>query len=75
MGYLGGALSLPSALPYAAFPAPRETLGVALVGLGNYATGQLGPALRHTQCCALRGIVTGTPAKDGQVAGRVRGSS
>ncbi len=42
---------------------PEGKLGVALVGLGNYATRQLGPALRETQYCALRGIVTGTPAK------------
>ncbi len=40
-----------------------KKLGVALVGLGNYATRQLGPALRHTQFCELKGIVTGTPEK------------
>ncbi len=38
-------------------------LGVALLGLGGYSTEQLAPALRHTRHCALRGIVTGTPAK------------
>lgn len=43
---------------------PRdEKLGVALVGLGNYATGQLAPALQETTKCALTGIVTGTPSK------------
>lgn len=36
---------------------------MALVGLGNYATGQLAPALQQTQRCRLAGIVTGTPAK------------
>ncbi len=41
----------------------REQLGVALVGLGNYATGQLAPALEQTTLCRLAGIVTGTPAK------------
>ena len=41
----------------------QEKLGVALVGLGNYATRQLGPALKHTQFCSLKGIVTGTPSK------------
>lgn len=38
-------------------------LGVALVGLGNYATGQLAPALQQTEHCYLAGIVTGTPSK------------
>ena len=36
---------------------------VALVGLGNYSRGQLGPALKLTQHCRLRGVVTGDPAK------------
>lgn len=40
-----------------------KKLGVALVGLGNYSTRQLGPALQNTQHCALKGIVTGTPEK------------
>lgn len=38
-------------------------LGVALVGLGGYAGGQLAPALLQTQHCYLAGIVTGTPSK------------
>jgi predicted dehydrogenase len=38
-------------------------LGVALVGLGSYATGQLAPALQETENCYLAGIVTGTPSK------------
>jgi len=38
-------------------------LGVTLVGLGNYATNQLAPALQETSLCYLCGIVTGTPAK------------
>ena len=42
----------------------NEKLGIALVGLGNYSTGQLGPALRETKLCKLSGIVTGTPAKE-----------
>lgn len=41
-------------------------LGVALVGLGGYSTGQLGPALRETHLCELRGVVTGDPAGKGQ---------
>ncbi|WP_114792663.1 Gfo/Idh/MocA family oxidoreductase [Niabella yanshanensis] len=38
-------------------------LGIALVGLGGYATGQLAPALLHTNDCYLAAIVTGTPSK------------
>lgn len=38
-------------------------LGIALVGLGHYATKQLAPALEDTEHCYLAGIVTGTPAK------------
>jgi predicted dehydrogenase len=39
-------------------------LGVALVGLGGYATYELAPALLKTQHCHLAGIVTGTPSKE-----------
>lgn len=42
----------------------NEKLGVALVGLGNYSTGQLAPALQETKLCRLSGIVTGTPEKE-----------
>lgn len=38
-------------------------MGVALLGLGSYATGQLAPALQETKHCYLAGIVTGTPSK------------
>lgn len=38
-------------------------LGIALVGLGGYATGQLAPGLQQTEHCYLAGIVTGTPDK------------
>lgn len=38
-------------------------LGVALVGLGQYASEELAPALQETQQCELRGIVTGSPEK------------
>jgi predicted dehydrogenase len=41
----------------------QKKLGIALVGLGNYAGGQLAPALQETQHCYLAGIVTGTPSK------------
>lgn len=41
-----------------------KRLGVALVGLGNYATNQLAPALLETEHCYLAGIVTGTKEKE-----------
>lgn len=41
----------------------EKKLGIALVGLGNYATKQLAPALQLTQFCKLQAIVTGTPEK------------
>jgi predicted dehydrogenase len=37
--------------------------GVALVGLGMYSEGQLGPALQETAHCYLAGIVTGNTEK------------
>lgn len=43
--------------------APRRPLGIALVGLGRYATGQLAPALQQTRLCRLAGIVTSSPDK------------
>jgi predicted dehydrogenase len=41
----------------------KGKLGIALVGLGGYAGGQLAPALQETEHCYLAGIVTGTPSK------------
>ncbi|AGA79042.1 Gfo/Idh/MocA family protein [Echinicola vietnamensis] len=49
--------------PNVSFGRKKEKLGVALVGLGGYSTGQLAPALQMTANCHLAGIVTGTPAK------------
>ena len=40
-----------------------QKLGIALVGLGNYSTNLLAPALQLTKHCELRGIVTGSPQK------------
>ncbi|MGB5944403.1 MAG: Gfo/Idh/MocA family oxidoreductase [Leeuwenhoekiella sp.] len=42
---------------------PAKKLGVALLGLGNYAAKQLAPALQQTEHIELRGIVTGSPEK------------
>ena len=44
-------------------PATEKKLGIALVGLGKYSTGQLAPALMETRHCYLAGIVTGTESK------------
>lgn len=41
----------------------KDKLGIALVGLGEYSKGQLGPALKETQHCYLAGIVTGSQEK------------
>ncbi|MBD9367369.1 Gfo/Idh/MocA family oxidoreductase [Xanthomonas sp. XNM01] len=41
----------------------RDSIGVALVGLGGYAGGRLAPGLQLTRHCHLAGIVTGTPSK------------
>jgi len=43
--------------------AAERKLGVALLGLGGYASGELGPALRETKNCYLAGVVTGHPEK------------
>lgn len=55
-----GLLTVPDILAGRAAP---KKLGIALVGLGNYATNQLAPALLETKHCYLAGIVTGTPEK------------
>ena len=57
---VGGLLVAPDVLSGRLAP---KKLGIALVGLGNYATNQLAPALLETQTCYLAGIVTGTPEK------------
>jgi predicted dehydrogenase len=41
----------------------EKRLGVALLGLGDYATNQLGPALKKTRNARLTGIITGSPEK------------
>ncbi|MFP4542361.1 MAG: Gfo/Idh/MocA family protein [Opitutales bacterium] len=41
----------------------RDKLGVALVGLGSYAGGQLAPSLRETKLCRFAGAVTGEAQK------------
>ncbi|MDR9415240.1 MAG: Gfo/Idh/MocA family oxidoreductase [Gracilimonas sp.] len=62
-GSLIAGSSLVFAFPSILIPKRKEKLGVALVGLGRYAGGQLAPGLLKTKHCELRGIVTGTPSK------------
>jgi predicted dehydrogenase len=63
----GTALLTMPALPIFSYSLSRRSnekkLGIALVGLGNYATYQLAPALQLTNNCYLAGVVTGTPSK------------
>ena len=42
---------------------PEKKLGVAVLGLGNYARGEIAPALEVTKYCRLAAVITGTPAK------------
>ena len=41
----------------------KQKLGIALVGLGTYSTGELAPSLQETKHCYLAGIVTGSEEK------------
>ncbi len=66
LSYSAGALALTPAfksLAACSLPGQDKRLGIALVGLGGYSTGQLAPALQETKNCYLAGIVTGTPSK------------
>ncbi len=62
----GAALALPRLSRAADAPPPGRKLGIALAGLGGYATGQLLPALQQTQNCKLVGVVTRDPAGKGK---------
>ncbi|HWA87127.1 MAG TPA: Gfo/Idh/MocA family oxidoreductase, partial [Opitutus sp.] len=54
------ALALPRRLRGAA---SEKKLGVAVLGLGNYATHEVAPALEVAKYCRLAGVITGTPSK------------
>ena len=43
--------------------AEGRKLGVALMGLGHYSTGELAPALANARHCRLAGVITGDPEK------------
>jgi len=62
---IAGAAILPyaSLLAHAESCQEKDSLGIALVGLGSYSSGQLAPSLQETEHCHLAGIVTGTPTK------------
>jgi glucose-fructose oxidoreductase len=62
VGITGLAMARP-AFANIIIPQKKEVLGVALVGLGYYSKDLLAPALKLTQRCKLKGIVTGTPEK------------
>ena len=57
-----GAIALAPRSLLALDPAKKK-LGVVLVGLGSYSSGQLGPALKLTEHCRLAGVVTSTREK------------
>jgi glucose-fructose oxidoreductase len=59
IGFSGRLLAQPASAP----AKPGKKLGVALLGLGRYATGQLGPALQVTKDCKLAGVISGHPEK------------
>ncbi len=63
LGAAGLALGRHAFAAAAPVEAPARKLGVALVGLGSYATNQLAPALERSRHCRLAGVVTGTPEK------------
>lgn len=62
------ASGFPSVLRAASLQKDKGKLGIALVGLGSYSSGQLAPALQQTEQCYLAGIVTGTKEKEQQWA-------
>jgi predicted dehydrogenase len=61
---LGAAASV---APFLNLGAAEEVSGkkvrIALMGLGDYATNQLGPAIKAAKNCEVAGIVTGSPEK------------
>lgn len=61
---LGIGLPLNSVMASSCSSGEKKKLGIALVGLGGYATRQLAPALLETEHCYLSAIVTGTESKE-----------
>ena len=61
-----GAAALAAAPYVRAAELPPPKLGIAIVGLGGYATGMLAPALKLTQNVQITAVVTGSPEKGRQ---------
>jgi glucose-fructose oxidoreductase len=57
------AVSLAPRWSLAAETPQAKRLGIALIGLGSYATHQLAPAIAKSRNYVLRGVVTGDPGK------------
>ena len=53
----------PATAPTGTSSSGKRKIGVALLGLGSYAKGQIAPALQLTEHCELRGLITGSPDK------------
>ncbi len=60
---LGTAASLATLSRLSAAEDGAKKTGIALLGLGNYATNQLAPAIKNARNVRLAGIVTGSPEK------------
>ncbi len=60
---LAGSGLLVAHSPYLMAQPSKKKIGVALLGLGNYSTNLLAPALQDTKHCELRGIITGSESK------------
>jgi len=60
---LGAAASVAPFFNLSAQETGKKQLGVALLGLGDYATNQLAPAFKEVKNGKLVGIVTGSPEK------------
>jgi glucose-fructose oxidoreductase len=67
IGQLSAAAAGISLLPGRSFgadqPPPGKKLGIALVGLGNYSTNRLAPAIEKSKDWRITGVVTGSPEK------------
>ena len=65
LGTTVAAATIPAFLPIpnAGIIKYKKKLGIALVGLGNYAENHLAVGLEQTTNCYVAGIVTGTPTK------------
>lgn len=60
---LGGHAVRGQSQPASSAAAGGRKLGIALMGLGRYSTGELAPALERAQHCRLAGVITGDREK------------